>query len=175
VSCTIRIALKWGVLLGVAICVWGIVVHLLGFYTTRLEYAQPSDVAATILPIAAITAAIVDRRRRSASRAFRIRDGIAAGVATGMVSAPIAATYYWVYHHVINPRWLDLLVAYTRRQMLAAHATPQAIDRRVATLRASGTDAAQLAGALIGTLVLSLLIATLVSLAVRFAMSRSRA
>jgi hypothetical protein len=35
-SAPMRIGVRWGIVLGVAICVWTMALHVLGLYTTRV-------------------------------------------------------------------------------------------------------------------------------------------
>lgn len=46
-----RRTLKWGIILAVSIAVWTAIVHLLGFYTDRIQYADLVDRLAVVLPV----------------------------------------------------------------------------------------------------------------------------
>jgi len=157
----IRIALKWGVLLGVAVCVWTLGLHALGWYTTDLAKGKVADQVATILPVIAIGMAMFELRRSLGGR-LPFGAGVGTGMLTGLVSAPISAGFLWMYHHYINPRWLDLLVEFERSQMTAQGKTADEITKRIDALTAAGTDSAQIFGAIIGTLIISIVISVLV-------------
>lgn len=157
-----RIALKWGVILGIAVVVWTLILHALGWYTTDLGKGQIADQVATILPVAALFMAIRERARRHLARAPTIGESLATGLATGAVSVPITAGFLWFYHRFINPRWLDLLVEHERERLTGSGASADEIARRVNGLLASGTDSAQAIAAVVGTLILSVLISILV-------------
>jgi hypothetical protein len=157
-----RIALKWGVILGIAVCVWTLILHALGWYTVDLGKGQIADQVVTILPIAALFMAIRERARRHLQRAPSVGEALSTGLATGAVSLPITAGFLWVYHRVINPRWLDLLVEYDRERLTRSGASSEEIAERINGLIASGTDSAQAIAAVVGTLILSALISILV-------------
>ena len=63
----LKVGWKWGIIFGLSICFWTIGVHLLGFYTSRVEYAQSADIAATILPVTVLFLAAILRRSSNAS------------------------------------------------------------------------------------------------------------
>lgn len=161
-----RIAAKWGVILGVSVIAWTLVIHFLGFYTTNLAAGQKADVAATVIPIACIAMALRERRRQL-GRGLAIKETLGVGVLTGVVSIPITAGFLWFYHHVMNPQWADLLIAYKSQQMAAAGLSADVIALAEQTQRAGSTDIAQLAGAAIGTPVISLIISLFAHIAVR--------
>lgn len=171
---TTRIALKWGALLGVAVCVWTIVVHFLGWYTTDLAKGQIADQVAVVLPVVALFFAIREHGQRL-GRAPRVTESLVTGVLTGLVSVPIAAGFLWVYHRFINPRWLDLLVAHERERLAREGAAPEQVAQRVERLIASGTDSGQIIGALVGTVIMSVVISLIVWAVLRVTARRAPA
>ena len=96
-----RTALKLGLILGVAVCAWTMLVHLLGGYTVRIMWGQFADIAVLILPMLAIIFALRERTASAGSLSFG--DAIAVGLGVGVVSVPIAATFLWYSHHWLKP------------------------------------------------------------------------
>ena len=160
-----RGAIKWGIVLGVAVSLWTLGVHALGIYTTRLELARPVDIAATVIPIVVLFLALREARDRAPDRRLPVGRGLAVGVLTALVSWPISTAFLLFYHRVINPRWLDLLVAYEERRLRAGGASPTQIASQVERLRASGTLGNEIVGSLVGTLVFGLVLSLVLSLA----------
>ena len=150
-----RIAIKWGVILGVAVCAWTLVIHALGFYTKRIAAGQRADIVAAILPIAAIVLALRELRKQGP---LSFKRAVGTALVVGIASVPITAGFMWWYHHHMNPQWLDYIVDHKRLVMDAAGATPEAIAQMEAAQRASGTDRAQITAALVGSPIVSLLI-----------------
>jgi hypothetical protein len=161
-----KTAVKWGVILGVAVIVWTLVIHALGFYTTRMDLGQKADVASLVLPVAAIVLALLERRRTLA-RPLTVKESLATGVVVGLVSAPITATFFWVYHHYVNPEWLEILVRWNRDTMQAAGKSAAEIATVETRLRSSGTDLAQIRGAFVGSTLFSFVVAGVASLFMR--------
>jgi hypothetical protein len=63
-----RIAVKWGVALGAAVCIWTLCVHFLGWYTTDLRDGRRADQAAIVLPLVSLYLAISERARQIGRR-----------------------------------------------------------------------------------------------------------
>jgi len=155
-----KIALKWGALLGASVVVWTLALHALGWYTTDIAKGQVADQVAIILPVIAIFLALRERRNVAGGN-LTIGDATATGVMTGAVSIPITVGFLWLYHNVINPRWLEYVVAYERQRLAGAGRPPAEIEAMSAALTTSGTNAAQLVSGIVGTIVVSLVIGVL--------------
>jgi hypothetical protein len=151
-----REGLKWGLVLGVAVAVWTLALHVMGFYTTRIRYGLIADNVATILPLASVTAALLEHRRRTG--ALTIRQAVTLGLVTGIVSAPISVGFLWVYHHYINPGWVDYLVEHARAQAAAGGPGAADIEATIDNLRRSSSDGAQATGGVIGSTLICTLI-----------------
>ena len=158
---TKRIAVKWGIILGVAVCVWTLALHLLGWYTSDLSNGLVADQVAIALPVVVLFLALRELAR-GLGRAPTIKEALATGVLAGAVSIPISAGFLWIYHHYINPRWNELLIEHERLRLTNTGASAEEISRRVGAMTASGTDAAQFVGAIVGTLLISAVISILV-------------
>ena len=150
-----KTAVKWGVILGVAVCVWTLLLHVLGFYTTRIGAGLVADGVAVILPIIAIVLGLRERKRQGP---LTFAQAVVTAVVIGVVSVPISAGFLWWYHHYMNPEWMDYIVAHQRAKMTAAGDSAAAIAAMEQQQRASATDAAQLTGAVVGSTVISLVI-----------------
>jgi hypothetical protein len=159
-----KIAAKWGVILGLVVIVWTLLLHALGFYTTDIGAGQVADIAATLLPIVAIVAALRERR---ATGSLTLGHAVITGLGVGLVSLPITAGFLWAYHHLINPEWSELIVAYRWDVLTQSGASAEAIAAMETAQRASATDVAQLLGAAIGTPIVSVVIALIAGLFMR--------
>ena len=154
-----RAGLKWGIILGAAVSVWTLAIHAMGFYTTRIRFGLIADNVVTILPVAAVTLALLEHRRRTG--ALTIRQSVTLGFIVGIVSAPITVGFLWIYHHYINPGWVDYLVEHATAQAAANGSSSGDVATIVDNLRRSSTDSAQIAGGFIGSVLLGTLIGLL--------------
>ena len=157
-----RIAIKWGVIFALSVIVWTAAVHLLGFYTVRIEYADFVDRAATILPVAAVTFALLEQRR-ALNGVLPFGRGVLTGVAVAAVSAPFTVAALWYYHHYVNPEWLSILVTYEQQKLTAAGLPADQVATRIARLQQGGADKQQILGGLIGTVVFGLLLSLIIA------------
>jgi hypothetical protein len=170
-----KTGLKWGLLLGAAVCLWTLGLHVTGLYTTNIGGGQVADQLALIFPIAAVTLALRERRRQLGGT-VGFKDGIGMGAALGAASAVVTVPFLWIYHHFINPRWLDHIVDWRTAQMKAAGASAADIESTILAQRASGSDVAQITSGVIGSILVCTILAIIVTLLLRFVhRRRSRA
>lgn len=153
---------KFGLLLGLGICVYTMLAHVFGFYTTNIGAGKYGDIAVTLLPIMAIYFAIRERRNRQGS--LTLWQGIVTGVLVALISFPLSTAFLWVYHHYINPNWLDYIINYEQSNMTRAGANANEISARLNALRAGNSDSAQVVGGLVGTTILGLALSFIISL-----------
>ncbi|MEX2178223.1 MAG: DUF4199 domain-containing protein [Gemmatimonadaceae bacterium] len=148
--------------LGVAVALWTLVVHALGYYSTDIASGLIADQLALILPIVAVALALRERKRARPSAPLTLGLAIRTGVGTGVVSLPITIGFMWVYHHMINPGWLDALTAHERKRLTDAGVDSAGIERAVAALQRNGADGAQVVGAIVGTVLVTLVLSLVV-------------
>lgn len=161
-----RIGVKYGLLLAALVLIWTLVIHALGVYSTRIQYAQRVDQAAMILPLITLAAALLEMRRACGGRLAWGR-GVMTGLEASVVAAPPTVTAFWIYHHLINPDWLMVIVRYEREKLAAAGMAPEAIADSIERLQQSGTDGAQLVNGIVGTLAMGLLLSVLITLVLK--------
>lgn len=158
-----RVSVRWGIILGLGLCVWTLALHALGLYTTRIGAGQIADALAIALPVIAVGLALREQRL-ARGRGLRIAESAATGLGVAVVSTPIIVGFLLWYHHVLNPGWVDYLVNWKTATMAAADAAPAEIAAAVDALRASGTDQAQVVGGVIGGIVLPTIISLVLHL-----------
>jgi len=151
---TTRVIVRWGIVLGIALSLWTLVVHIMGWYTTNLAAGQIADRVVIVLPVAALALALRDAAR-GRGQPIRFTTALALGAGIGLVSAVIFTPFLWWYHHVMNPAWLDHLIAFERGRLAAAGTAAVEIERTIDTIRRGATDAAQITGGVVGSLIMS--------------------
>jgi hypothetical protein len=160
-----RTEIKYGLILGLGICAYTVLAHLLGFYTNNIQTGQYGDIAITLLPIIVLFLAI--RERRNLNHSLTIGQGIKTGLQVALISFPISAVFLWIYHHYLNPNWLEFILAHERDVMLRAGINAADITTRLDKLRTGNSDLAQIAGGLVGTIILALILSLIFSLILR--------
>lgn len=154
--------MKWGVIFAVAVILWTAAVHMMGFYTVRIEYADVVDRFALVLPAAAVTFALVEQRRALNGRLAFSR-GVLTGVAVAAVSAPITVAALWVYHHYVNPEWLSILVSFQKQKLTSTGVPTEQVAAQIAQLQQRGGDQPQITNGLVGTLMIGLVISVIIT------------
>ena len=167
-----RIAIKWGLLLALAIILWTLGVHLLGFYTDRIQYAALVDQVVLVLPLTIITLALLEERRRHGGT-LPFGRGVLLGTAAAAVSAAPTISALWYYHHYINPEWVSYLTTYEGHKLAVEGVPLDQIATRINQLQLGGTDQRQIVGGLIGTVVMGLVLSLLIT-GVLWATDRAR-
>jgi hypothetical protein len=160
-----RTDVKWGLILGAAIVVWTLAIHVMGFYTTRISAGLIADNVAIVLPIAAMVLALLEYRRRKGS--LSIKDALLTGVVVGAVTGMVSVMFLWIYHHYINPQWSQYLVEHALRTGAEKGQSPAEIDQAVANIQRSASDIAQVAGGLLGSVIMCTVLGLLLGLVLR--------
>ena len=159
-----RIAIKWGVLLALTIILWTLGVHLLGFYTDRIQYAALVDQVVLVLPLTIRTLALLEERRRRGGT-LPFGPGVLLGTAVAAVSAPFTIGSLWYYHHHINPEWVSYLTTYEGQKLSTLGVPLDQIAARITQLQQGAADRSQIIGGLVGTLLMGLVLALVITLA----------
>lgn len=157
--------IKYGLIFGVSLSAYIMLAHVLGFYTTNIQSGKYGDIAVTLLPIVILFLAIREKRRRGGS--LTVLQGILTGLLVVLISYPISATFLWIYHHFINPNWLEYIIAYERDKMARAGIEMNLINEQINMLRTRSSGMAQLIGGLFGTLILGFVLSLIISLILR--------
>jgi hypothetical protein len=146
--------------------VWTLFLHVMGWYTTNLAAGQIADRVVIVLPIAAIALALRERARAGVPP-LRFVTALAVGAGVGLVSAVIFTPFLWWYHHVMNPAWLDHLIAFERKTLAAAGTAVADIERAIENTRRGATDSAQITGGFVGSLIMSVVVAAVLWMVMR--------
>lgn len=157
-----RYHMKWGGILAGGIIAWTLLVHLLGFYTTRIQYSDIVDTVVIVIPIAVTVLALLERRRALRGR-LPFLQGVGASLGVSAASAIPTVAGLWVYHHFINPEWLTYVIAHKRAQFVAQNLPLDEIAKRLDAVQRGGGDGAQIISGLIGTVVLGLVLGILIA------------
>lgn len=158
--------LRWGLLLAAALSLWTLLLHVTGVYTTRLELASTLDTAVVIVPGVVLAFAMLERRRMVGAPFIYLR-ALRTGMLTMIVSWPLSAAFMLLYHKVINPAWLDHLVAFELGRLRASSASPSVLLTTEAALRSRDSVRVELTSSLVGTLILGTLLSAVLALFLR--------
>lgn len=117
---------KYGVLFAAIVIVYVMLEHFLGFNTTRHDIGQYTRLAGVIVPIVGIFFGIKAKRDNELNGVMTFGQGVKTGFLIAVIQTTLTTIWFWFYSTVINPEFLDTMLAFERSQMLAA-GTPQAV------------------------------------------------
>ena len=153
----LKIAIKFGVIMGVSFCVYSTIMWLSQLDTTYLYIGRYLDMAIVLMPIAIIFLGV-----RAAMQTGRVSflKRILLAVCIGLVSFVIYAPFLFVYHNYINPTWFDAVLALRESQMAASQVEGVTIAAELQRLREfNQTQSGILNGFIPSVVVLPILIA----------------
>ncbi len=118
---------RYGLLCGGALSLWVLAEFALGFHTTALEIGQYSGYFAFSIPLILIFTALREQQRQSAG-ILTLKSGISVGFTIAFVSSILFTIFLAVYHHYINPEWIETMVEWQRRKLILGGATDDQIE-----------------------------------------------
>jgi hypothetical protein len=155
--------LKYGIYLGLSICVWKLVEFTFGFHGEYYEIGKYTDFLPLLLLIAALFLGIKERRDESLNGYIDYKQGVRTGFFISLVSSIISVTFIYFYYKVINPGYIDYIIAANETRLLAEGKSPDAVAAAVVmvknTFRASNVMLQHLLFNLLGGALISLIIA----------------
>ena len=155
----INTEVRYGIYLGIAMCLYTVLMWLTGLDTKYLATGQYLDIAVVVLPLCLTFLAI---RQRSKETDLTILKRIKCGLIVNFVSFLIYAPFLSIYHHFINQDWLKYVLALKEKELTAQAVAPETITETLNGIAASSNDfnfiiSGLIAGVLIFGLVFSLL------------------
>lgn len=157
---------RWGLFLAAAMSMWTLLLHVTGVYSTRLQLAGILDSVVIVIPLVMVACAMVERRRKM-DEPFGYQRAWLTGMQTIMIAWPGSAAFMLLYHKVINPRWLDDLIAFELGRLRATAAAPSVLLATETALRARESVRTELTSSLIGTVILGALLSTILAFFLR--------
>jgi Protein of unknown function (DUF4199) len=117
---------KYGVLFAAIVVVYVMIEHLLGVNTTRHDIGQYTRLAGVIVPILAVFFGIKAKRDKELNGVMTFGQGVKTGFLIAVIQTTLTTIWFWFYSTVINPEYLDTMLAFERSQMLAS-GTPEGV------------------------------------------------
>ena len=156
----IKPEIKYGLFMGLGVCLWILLEFILGFHTTRMNIGRWSGYFSVIIPIVCLYFGIQE------TKAETYWQKVKAGIVMVSIASVIIALFFVVYNLFINPDWIEQGIAVEKQRLSEIGATEEEIIAAEQTMRQFFSIEMQVTGAFLGTLIegciLTLLIAALV-------------
>ena len=146
-----KLEYKYGLSIGVGVSCWVMAEFFLGFHTTRLSIGEYSGYIAILIPIIVLWRALSEKRQASGSLSYGA--AFKSGLIISFIAALFISVFFALYIFAINPRWLDLGLAYERSKLLGLGITEEEIILQTDAMAALYTPQIQIASAFFGTLI----------------------
>lgn len=127
--------IKYGVLFAGIVIVYVILEHLLGLNTTRHDIGQYTRYAGVLVPILGVFFGIRAKRKELGGK-ITFGQGVKTGFLIAVIQTTITTFWFWFYSTVINPQYLDTMLAFERSKMLAAGTPEPAVNAELERTRA---------------------------------------
>ncbi|WP_438482135.1 DUF4199 domain-containing protein [Oleiharenicola lentus] len=114
---------NFGLITGAAVCVWILLQYAFGLHTSHLAIGRYAGLLSNLIPVIALFLVLRARQRDTWDGRLTFARGIFSGLQVMFVSSLIVYCFLSIYHHYINPSWID-----------------HALEWKVAQLRAGGSD-----------------------------------
>lgn len=128
--------IKYGVLFAGIVVIYVLIEHVLGINTTRHDIGQYTRLAGILVPILGIFFGIRAKRKNELSGTISFGQGVKTGFIIAVIQTTLTTFWFWFYGTIINPQFLDTMLAFERGQMLAAGIAPDIINASVEAKRA---------------------------------------
>lgn len=164
-----KLEIKYGIITGVGICLWVLMEYTLGFHNERLDtgIGRYSDYFASIIPIVALFMAIKTKRDKYNKGLLSLKDGLKTGLLISLVSAFITTIFFYIYNNYINPGWIEMALEVEKNNMLAAGASKESIEEKMAQYKGLSSGVAQAASIYFSTVLMGLIYSLIISFILR--------
>ena len=125
---------KYGVLFAGIVVVYVLLEHLLGLNTTRHDIGQYTRYAGVLVPVLGVFFGIRAKRKELGAE-LTFLQGVKTGFLIAVIQTTITTFWFWFYSTVINPQFLDTMLAFERTQMLAEGKPDVAINSELQHMR----------------------------------------
>jgi hypothetical protein len=132
-----RIAVRYGIIMGVTMCFYTIFMWISKLDTTYLRIGQFLDIIVTLVPVVFIVLAI---RAVNSFSPLTIVHRISIGLAVSFVSFLIYTPFLYFYHHFFNPDWLQYVLDLKQQDLELKGVSSSQIKMQLDAIRAASTD-----------------------------------
>ena len=145
----IKTEVKYGIYLGIAMCLYTVFMWLTGLDTKYLSTGQYLDIAVIVLPIIFTFLAIW---KKSKITELTLSKRIRCGLIVNLVSFLIYKPFLVIYHHFINPDWIKYVLELKEKELMAQTVAPEKINEALDGIASSSNDL-NIIGFLIGVII----------------------
>jgi len=125
---------KYGVIMGVGLCLYTLLMWLTNLDSTYLHIGQYFDMAIILLPLSIISIGI---NKQNSLANITLLQRIVIAILIGAVSFLIYNPFLYFYHNVVNPEWFTAVLSLKELELTAANISPEVITEQLETMKNS--------------------------------------
>jgi hypothetical protein len=158
---------KFGLIGGVATCIWGMIEHFLGFHGERIELSRYSGHFVGLITVVVLVLALKEQRERKQGGFLSFEEGCKVGLPTMLVLAALTTAFAYVYNFAINPGWTKKAAEWEIAQLQAAKAPEAKIQKTLAAYNAIDTPVGLFLFTFFGTFIRGMVFTVVVAIFTR--------
>ena len=128
---------RFGVRLGLALCVFTVFMWLARFDSMYLQSGEYFNKIVILLPLIFTFLSI---SAKSKETKLTVLKRIQCGLITNFVAYLIHIPFLLFYHHFLNPDWLKFLLEFKEKQLFAQNALPEQIQTALENVKTMSSD-----------------------------------
>ncbi|MGH2575679.1 MAG: DUF4199 domain-containing protein [Ignavibacteria bacterium] len=156
--------IKYGLITGIAVCIWILLEFILGFHNEKLEIGKYSGYFATIIPIITLYLTIKEKRDMHLNGFLTLGQGIKTGLIVSLISAVITTLFFMIYNNYINPGWMELAMEWEKSQMMQSGASQTEIAEKIKQYETMYSPTNQLLFGFLATVAVGFILSLIISL-----------
>jgi Protein of unknown function (DUF4199) len=123
----LKTEIKYAVFSAIALVLWVLIEHLLGFNTSRMEIGEYTQPIIAIVVLIFLFFGIREKRNKDFGGTLTFLQGLKTAFFISLFYALLQGLWFAVYSKIINPEYATLLFQFQEKQLAAAGKTPEQI------------------------------------------------
>lgn len=158
---------KYGLVCGIAVCLWIALEYALGLHTTRPDIGAYTGLVSNLIPLVALYLLLQKKRAAVYDGRLSLGAGIRAGVVMSFVASLLVYCCLVSYTHFINPTWIDHALETKVAAWRSAFLPEKTIQERITLYRNAYTPGGLLNTVIVGMTLMGGLFSLVLTLLVR--------
>lgn len=158
---------KWGLITGIGVCLWVLAEYVLGFHGERWQIGQWSGFLSIVIPIVTLTLALRHKRDHELGGALPWGAAIKSGAIISLITGIVTTIFMALYNRVINPGWMEYVLAQQRLQWAADGMSETEIATRVEGYEMLMSETVQIVSGLMMPIVFGIILTVIITFLLR--------
>ena len=164
----LKTEIKYAFLSAIALVIWVMAEHLLGFNTTKMELGEHTRPIIAIVTLIFLFFGIREKKNKELHEQLTFKQGLKTAFFISLFYAVLQGIWFAIYGGIINPDYGTLSLQFHENQLIAKGKTPQQISDELAmTKLIFGNPFLQFGFFIIFTTIIDTLVGAIITLFLR--------